>query len=240
MTTALAAIALVILALLPLAIALRRDHAGRDRRDAAMALHRGQLAELDRDLADGRLAETEYAAARLEVQRRLLAASELAPTARRSGPRAVAFAVPFVVPLVAALLYMIAGQPRMPAMPLSARMALADQQGAQTDTLIRTLRDRLAKLDQKSEIAREGYILLGNAEEGRGNLQGAADAWRRAVVIRFEPDLAAMAAEARTMVEGGLVDAEAADLFARALAAAPKDAPWRETAQKRLSQTGLR
>ncbi len=240
MTTALAAIALVILALLPLAVTLRRDRTGRDRREAAMALHRGQLAELERDLAEGTLAETEYAAARLEVQRRLLAAAELAPTARHAGPRAIAYAVPFVVPLAAALLYMVGGQPRMPAMPLSARTALATQRVAETDTLIRTLRDRLSKLDQTSELAREGYVLLGNAEEGRGNLPGAAEAWRKAVAIRFEPDLAAMAAEARTMVEGGLVDAEAADLFARALAAAPQDAPWRETAQKRLAQTGLR
>ena len=240
MTTAVAAILLVLLTLVPLALALRRDRSGRDRREAALALHRAQLLELDRDLSDGRLAASEHAAAQLEVQRRLLAAAELAPATARAGRRGLALAVPFAVPLVAAALYMIGGQPGMPAMPLAARMALADQKMAQTDTLIRTLRERLAALDQSSDTARQGYILLGNAEEGRGNLAAAAAAWGKAVSIRFDPGLAAMAAEARTMVDGGMVDAESADLFARALAEGDKDAPWRDTAQKRLAQTGLR
>jgi cytochrome c-type biogenesis protein CcmH len=42
--------------LAPLAMSLRRAAVTRSRRDAAIALHRAQLAELDRDLADGRIA----------------------------------------------------------------------------------------------------------------------------------------------------------------------------------------
>lgn len=240
MMTGLAAVVLVLLALTPWAVASHSGRTGRDRRDAALGLHRAQLAALDRDLAEGRLAASEHAGAQLEVQRRLLAAAELAPVEPRPGRRWVAWAVPFAVPLAAVALYLIGGQPRMPAMPLSARMAAADQRVAEADTLIRTLRERLASLDQRSETARQGYVLLGNAEEGRGDLEAAASAWRKAVTIRFEPGLAAMAAEARTLSEGGMVDADSAELFARALAEGEMDAPWRETAQKRLAQTGLR
>ena len=240
MITALAAILLVGLALSPIALTWHRATGGRDRREAALALHRAQLGELDRDLAEGRLAASEHAAAQLEVQRRLLAAAELAPLSTAAGRRAWALAIPFVVPIAAAGLYMVGGKPGLPAMPMTSRMQAAEQQSAQADTLIRTLRARLAAMDQTSETARQGYVLLGNAEDGRGNLAAAAEAWRRAVAIKFEPGLAAMAAEARTLVEGGLVDADSADLFARALAEGGKDAPWRETAQARLKQTGLR
>ena len=66
---------LAAIALAPLALSLRRTAAARGRQEAAIALHRAQLAELDRDLADGRIAAAEHANAVLEVQRRLLAAA---------------------------------------------------------------------------------------------------------------------------------------------------------------------
>ena len=49
-----------------------------------MALHRAQLAELDRDLAEGRIAAAEHANAVLEVQRRLLTAARRAPKRGRA------------------------------------------------------------------------------------------------------------------------------------------------------------
>ena len=61
---------LAAVALAPLALSLRRAAVARGRREAAIALHRAQLAELDRDLADGRIAAAEHASAVLEVQRR--------------------------------------------------------------------------------------------------------------------------------------------------------------------------
>lgn len=240
MITAFSAILLALVAMLPLVLALRRDRAARDPREAALSLHKAQLLELDRDLADGRLAASEHEAARLEVQRRLLAAADMAPLPLRAGRRVVALATLFAVPAFAAGLYAIRGQPTMPAMPLSARKAANDQQATRAETLITALRQRLTTMDQGSDTARQGYILLGNAEEERGDLSAAADAWRHAVGIRFDPTLAAMAAEARTLVDGGTVNADSADLFARALAQGAKDAPWRETAEKRLAQTTLR
>ncbi len=67
---------LALLALAPLGWALWRPRALRGRREADLALYRAQLAELDADLAAGRLDAAGHAAARLEVQRRLLATPE--------------------------------------------------------------------------------------------------------------------------------------------------------------------
>ncbi|MBV9251451.1 MAG: c-type cytochrome biogenesis protein CcmI, partial [Acetobacteraceae bacterium] len=66
---------LAVLALTPLAWTLRRSTSATGRREAALALHRAQLAELDRDLAEGRIGPAEHDGAVLEVQRRLLAAA---------------------------------------------------------------------------------------------------------------------------------------------------------------------
>ena len=163
---------LAAIALAPLALSLRRAAVARSRREAAIALHRAQLAELDRDLADGRIAAAEHASAVRE---------------------------------------------------------------AQEAALIAQLRRKLASLDPHSEQARQGYVLLGNAEVSRGRLNAAADAWRTALATRFDPTLAAEAAEAISETEGRVTD-EAAGLFRRALAQSPADAPWRPMAQKRLSE----
>ncbi len=71
----LAAMLLAGIALAPLVMVLRPRLVAHGRRDAALALHRAQLAELDRDFAEGRIAAAEHAGAVLEVERRLLGAA---------------------------------------------------------------------------------------------------------------------------------------------------------------------
>jgi cytochrome c-type biogenesis protein CcmH len=226
---------LAAIALAPLALSLRRAAAARSRREAAIALHRAQLAELDRDLADGRIAAAEHASAMLEVQRRLLNAAggtEDAPQTSSASPILIALVL---VPLGAFALYVIGGNPNLPAAPLTERIAASQQRAEQEAALITQLRRRLAVLDPHSEQARQGYVLLGNAEVSRGRLSAAADAWRTALATRFDATLAAEAAEAISETAGRVTD-EAAGLFRRALAEAPADAPWRPMAQKRLSE----
>jgi cytochrome c-type biogenesis protein CcmH len=226
---------LAAIALAPLALSLRRTAVARSRREAAIALHRGQLAELDRDLADGRIAATEHASALLEVQRRLLSVAGGTDDApRTSSPSPILIAL-LLVPLGAFALYVVGGNPNLPAAPLAERVAVAQQRAEQAAALIAQLRRRLASLDPHSEQARQGYVLLGNAEVSRGRLHAAADAWRTALATRFDSTLAAETGEAISEAEGRVTD-EAAGLFRRALAEAPSDAPWRPMAQKRLSE----
>ena len=231
----LAIVLLAAITLAPLALSLRRTAAARGRQEAAVALHRAQLAELDRDLADGRIAAAEHANAVLEVQRRLLAAAVGAETASRSSSRGPVLFALVLVPLGGLVLYLMGGSPELPAVPLADRIAAAREREAREAALIGQLRQRLSQIDPHSEQARQGYILLGNAEASRGRLQEAADAWRTALAARFDPTIAAEAAEALTEAHGR-VDDEAASLFRRAIAESPADAPWRPMAQKRLSE----
>jgi cytochrome c-type biogenesis protein CcmH len=53
----------------------RRTAAGREGRESAV--YQDQLAEIDRDIAGGLIGETEGAAARVEISRRLLASADV-------------------------------------------------------------------------------------------------------------------------------------------------------------------
>ncbi len=228
-----AVLALAVISLAPLGLALRRTTRERGRREAALALHRAQLVELDRELADARIGPVEHATAVLEVQRRLLAAADMAEPAGAETTRSGLWAVLALVPLAAVLLYLVGGSPGLPAMPLKQRIAEAEQRVRQEDALVAQLRDVLRTLDPHSDKAREGYILLGNAEARLGHIPQAASAWQSALAVRFDPTLAAEAAEALTEANGHVTDDSAA-LFRRALAEAPADAPWRPMAERRL------
>jgi cytochrome c-type biogenesis protein CcmH len=195
--------------------------------------------ELDRDLAEGRIAAPEHAIARLEIQRRLLAADSAADGKSTRSGRAPILAAMVLVPVAALGLYLLGGTPDMPAAPLAARIAVARQRAEQSQTLITELRAKLDKLDPRSDVARQGFVLLGGAEAGRGNLAAAVAAWRAALGTRFDPTLAAETAEALTEMNGR-PDPEATDLFRRALASAPPDAPWRPMVERRLREADAR
>ena len=140
-----------------------------------------------------------------------------------------------VVPVAGVALYMGSqGRPDLPGAPMAARIANADAEGHKTAMLVAMLRAKLAEPGLDPEQARKGYVYLGNAEDSLGHLPQAAAAWREAVRLRFDPALAALAAEAQTRVDGGRVSPDSATLFAQALAQAPSDAPWRGIAEQRL------
>ncbi len=223
---------LAVAALAPLAVALDRRLSARGARDMAVALHRSQLAELDRDLAEGRILPAEHATAVLEVQRRLLAVADLPDGGTRLGSRTPVLAVLVVVPVLAVGLYLVGGQPEMPSVTPGSDTAEA-QRAAEGAALIEQLRERLVSLDPATDQARQGYVLLGNVEEARGNDAGAVQAWRTALASKFDPVLAVRTAQAAERADGGLSSSSEA-LLRRALAAAPKDAPWREAVEERL------
>jgi cytochrome c-type biogenesis protein CcmH len=206
-----------LLALLPLAVAVLRPRAARGRREADIALYRAQLEELERDREAGRLDEASLRGARIEVQRRLIAAADQAEVAASEarGPGVLVLLLPLIT--AAGLgLYMLRGTPGMPSAPYSQRAEAI----ARDEAIMATLRQRLSELDPQSPQARQGWILLGNAERSRGRAAAAIEAWQRALTIGFDASLAGDIAEMQ--IEGG-APAEAAPLLARALAEAPTD-----------------
>jgi cytochrome c-type biogenesis protein CcmH len=206
-----------LVALLPLALALWRPRAARGRREADMALYRAQLGELDREREAGRLDEAGHRAARLEVQRRLIAAADQAEggtmAARAAGPMLL------MLPAMVAAgigLYLLRGTPGMP----SATYVQRTEAMARDEQILATLRARLEALDPRTPQVRQGWILLGNEERARGRAQAAIDAWRRAIEARFDASLAGDIAELE--IERGS-PAEATPWISRALAEAPND-----------------
>lgn len=232
----LAVLLLAVVVMAPLGWSLARTATPRGRREAALALHRAQLAELDRDRAEGRISESDHAMAVLEVERRMLAVAE-----DRDGAAPRATATPLrialiAVPLAGLALYLVGGLPGLPSMPHDPRISAMRARAREEAQLIPVLRERLKAMDPHAEVTRKGYILLGGAEAGRRELDAAADAWRHALAIRFDPTLAAETAEVITESVGHVTE-EAAGLFRQALAEGPRDAPWRDAAEKRLAET---
>ena len=227
---------LATLALLPAAAALRGTSRLQDRREPALALHRAQLRELERDRRDGMIAASEHQAARLEVERRLLSAAAGPGPAERLATNAHGGWLGLaLVPPAALALYLVGGHPGLPAQPVAQRMAQAESRTQEDAALIATLREGLARLDPAAPEARQGYILLGQADASRSDWGAAAAAWRVALAHGFDPALAMQAAEAQSRADGG-VSAESAALFRHALQAAPADAPWRQLAEQRIAQ----
>lgn len=128
-----------------------------DRNAYDLTVYRDQLAEIDRDLARGLLTEDQAAAARVEVQRRMLAVADAAkaagvggsaaagdasrrdpskvrlldliPRAIEQGPWGIATlaGVIGVVPMGALALYLVIGSPWLPGQPHAQRVAQVEQ-----------------------------------------------------------------------------------------------------------------
>lgn len=235
----------VLLALLtlPCLLALRGAPIPRGRAAPALALHRARLASVAQDGALGLIAPEEGEAARLEIQRRLLAEAARQDdaggtpdaAARAASGRGWLIAAAVAMPLATLALYLSVGHPLLPSAPMALRTQTraADPQAARDAALVATLRARVTGLDPASPQGRAGYTLLGRVEAGMGDWAAAAQAWRRVVDAQFDPALAVSAAEAQCRADGR-VSADSAALFRRALAEAPADAPWRDLAQERL------
>lgn len=226
---------LAVLAMVPLGFALRGKGSARDRREAALALHQSQLDEIERDRLEGRLPEAEYRAAKLEVQRRLLATDAMRETEVKGSARGLLIAALVLVPVIGFILFLPGSMPFVPSEPHASWVKQQDEMAARDQRLIAALRTRLAQLDPNTPQAREGYVILGQALLERGQLAQAAKAWRVALRVKFEPSLAAETAEAETEAAGH-VTARAKALFQRALAAGPRNGAWRHLAEQRLRE----
>lgn len=217
---------LAVLAVLWPAIRGVRPPAPRAEHDAA--LYRAQLAELERDRAEGRLSEAEYRDAVLEVQRRLLAAVPSAPTSAPA-PATPGYArwllagSALALPAAALALYLPRGTPGMPAFPFAEVQAVRQAERAEADRLLGQVLARIAELPPQSEEARRGWVLVAQVERRRGNYAASAEAARRALAIRFDPVLATDLVETLALAADGRITPEGRRWLERARLAAPDD-----------------
>ena len=126
--------ALALVTALALALPFLRGRAAAESRAAYDAqAYRAQLREVDQDVSRGVLTEAEAQAAKIEISRRLLAATDImeaedeAPTAPRDLRRGLGIGAGIGIPLVAAALYLGIGEAGRPDMPLDTRTDFASQ-----------------------------------------------------------------------------------------------------------------
>jgi cytochrome c-type biogenesis protein CcmH len=220
-----------VVALLAIPFLRGRPTAAADHPD--LAVYRDQLAELEREVGRGLLPETEAASARLEIQRRLLAAAgkegpaaEMEQERARPRNRAVLAALLLLLlPAAAIAIYLDIGSPDLPALPFAARASTAAQ-----DQQMAALVDQLkARMTAHPEDPR-GWILLAESEGQLGRYAESADDYGRAMA-RLEAShkpvpaaLSSLRGEALTAAADGQVTPAAKAAFNAALTIDPKDA----------------
>lgn len=221
----LAAMTLAVTAALVAPLLRPRPPRGR-RADFNRQVYRDQLGELDADVERGVVTAAEAEAARIEIQRRLIATTDGdgdgEALAAAGAPRAAALAVAVLVPAAALSVYLWLGSPGAPAAPESPRAAGAEaaREAQELDANIEKLRARLAR--QGGDL--QGWLLLARSLTVLGRHGEAAAAYRRAAAI--DPgnlDIKAGAAEALVAASGGRVTPEARAGFREVLAARPSD-----------------
>ena len=220
MTAATLAIVLV-----PLLRARRAAVAGRAAYD--LRVYRAQLKEIDRDLERGLLGEAEARAARLEIERRMLAAADVdagAP-AGGAGPEsrartATAIALAAALPFGAFLLYLALGTPGAPDLPLAARPT--EQPADPAMVVVAEMVGRLAQRLEENPDDAEGWARLGRSYLVLGRYAESVTAYERALKLTADrPDLAGEYGESLVLLHDGQVSAVARQAFETALAADP-------------------
>ena len=228
---------------------LRRPAAAAPRQAYDLNVYRDQLAEVEREAAEGNLGAEQAAAARAEIEHRLLAAAETAVPAP-DGPgkpgaigRAVtwslALALGIAIPLAAIGLYLQLGNPGVPSLPFAERPVpeapAENVAGQEMEALAAGLAARLAEDPDN----RDGWLLLGRSYAQLQQFDAAAQAYRRAIAQGFDDaDTQSSLGEMLAAQAGGTIGPEARDAFAAALEHDPNDPRARYYAGLALAQDG--
>jgi cytochrome c-type biogenesis protein CcmH len=229
---------------------VRRRGLVASRRDYDLRVYRAQLAELTREQERGVIGEREAAAARLEVERRILAADAAEGRGRhapagRGRHWATAIVLLVGLPALAGGLYWQLGSPYQPAAPFAGRAAERAQLAAAQDReqeALRSLEPMIARLEAHLESDPDDLatsLRLGRAYALAAQFERAAATYRDAIA-RHEgvAELHSALGEALVMASGGTVGAEAGAAFDRALALDPGDVRARFYAGLALLQRG--
>jgi cytochrome c-type biogenesis protein CcmH len=222
---AIAAVTLVVVATVVLPL-MKGARAAPERAAFDRAVYRDQLKELERDRARGLIDGDEAAAARLEIERRLLAADAPAAAAVRSaGSPVLAVALALLLPATAAGIYLALGAPAVPDEPYAVRgpeRALAAAQGQHRDVA-----GAIAALEQELNAHpddAEKWLLLARTPATLGQGQKSASAYQKALALtKNRPDIASAYGEMLVFAADGIVTPRAQEAFTAALARAPKD-----------------
>ncbi len=189
---------------------------------ADLSVYRDQLKELDAERARGLIPEADVATAKLEIERRLLAAAdrETAPVSSLSSRLAstAGLGVAVAIPPLAIALYLLLGSPGMPDYPLSAR-SQSPVDTAGVSELIGRVEARLREHPEDGA----GWDVIAPVYLKQGRHADAADAFARAARLLGEtPRRLAGHAEAAILAHDGVVTEPARASYAKLLKQHPE------------------
>ena len=204
------------------------------------AIYRDQLAEVERDLGSGLIRATEADAARIEVSRRLIAASKLdeapPPLTSTSLRRAVAVIALVALPLLSVALYLHYGSPGMVDVVV-APSASVPAANAPLDQLVAQVEQHL----EKSPRDGRGWEVLAPVLFKLGRYDDAVRAFRNALTYNGETAARhANLGEALGAAANGVITADAKAEFERARALDPGDVKARYFLGLAAEQDGRR
>ena len=191
--------------------------------ESALAIYRDQLEEIDGDEANGRIGVEEARAARVEIQRRMLAIGEWAadtgPQTRAGRIVPTIFAI--AAPLGAIALYVALGSPGTPDQPLASRAAPPPV--ADTGDMAERTRELAQRLERDGGSF-DDWWLLGQSYLFMQQFHDAASAFQSAAELApGDPRPIGAYAETLVRASGGRVTAEAELAFRKILDSEPGD-----------------
>ena len=245
-----AALALVLVPLL-------RSHRRAPRRvEFDLAIYRDQLNELESDLSRGLVGDDQSEAARVEIQRRMLAAArrggeppalkgaEEAPAAPadKARNRLLMGAMAAAIPALAVALYLTLGAPGTPGQPFSGVAQQGgggqpggDSAGQSIEAAIANLRGRLEQ--EPGDL--DGWLLLGRSLITVQRYGEAAQAFAAAVRLSDgNPEIISSMAETMVFAAEGVVTPDAQAAFETVLGVRPDDAAAQYYIGTALAQQG--
>ncbi len=188
---------------------------------------KGQLAEVESQMATGALAEGEAQNLATEIKRRILAETRDAPSSSRPLPAGLmpglALGLVAIVALSATGLYAVMGHPETSPAGVTSSTPPSEQAGqhpmGDVGSMIAGLENKLAQNPKDAE----GWQMLGWSYLRTGRAADAVKAYARAVALDPKNgDYLSAEGEAMAQADGRVSDA-AAEIFRRAAAADPAD-----------------
>jgi cytochrome c-type biogenesis protein CcmH len=209
--------------LLPRLLVRRRPRDDAPRGAVNVAIYRGQLDELDRDLAAGLLTTDQHRDARADLERRLLAEADADDRVAAGGVapmRRTAIALTLAVPAAAFALYAALGDPS--AARVDPAIAVASNTPGAAPAVVR---EELAQHLARNPRDARAWVLLGRHDLEYDRFAEAADAFGHAVAasakVARDPSVWCDYADALGMAQGGSLAGRPRELVARALALDP-------------------
>lgn len=208
-----------------------------DQDELNLALFKQQLAELDADLAAGKLDQSQYESARRDLEREVLHDVSNGSNAQAAsvktmlpGPRVTMLALALAVPASALVLYLTIGEQHIiPRLASGAGAVSAPGHAGGSD--LPPLEELVTRLEQRMQQTpddAEGWMMLGRTYFATGDTQKAETALARAYELTPE-DAQVVLAYAETIAANNdnNLEGRPAELISEALKAAPNSATAR-------------